>query len=69
MSCWKLGKKEEARAILEEGESLAPREMPASVAEDRDDAWLKWLYARIQLDEATALINAGSAAPTTSSAP
>jgi tetratricopeptide (TPR) repeat protein len=68
MSWWKLGKKEEARAILEEGESLAPRQMPASVAEDRDDAWLKWLYARIQLDEATALINAGSAAPTNSGA-
>jgi hypothetical protein len=35
--------------------------MPASVAEDSGDDWLKWLYARIQLDEATALIQSGSA--------
>jgi hypothetical protein len=36
--------------------------MPAHVAEDMGDAWLAWLYARIQLDEAKALI--GPASPT-----
>jgi hypothetical protein len=56
MAYWKLEKKEEARTMLAKGESLAPREMPARVAEDSGDAWLAWLFARIQLDEAAALI-------------
>ena len=60
MAYWKLEKTEEARALLAQGDSLAPREMPARVAEDTGDAWLAWLYARIQLDEATALIQSGS---------
>jgi tetratricopeptide (TPR) repeat protein len=61
MAYWKLEKREEARAMLAKGDLLAPREMPARVAEDTGDAWLAWLYARIQLDEAAALIQAGSA--------
>jgi len=38
--------------------------MPTSIAEDPANAWLAWLYARIQLDEATALIQPGSATDT-----
>ncbi len=60
MAYWKLDKKEEARAVLAKGELLAPREMPAPVAEDPGNDWLAWLYARIQLDEAAALIASGS---------
>jgi len=56
MADWQLGRKDEARAMLAQGETLAPRIMPASVVEDMGDAWLAWLFARIQLDEATALI-------------
>ena len=59
---WRLGKKDEARAMLAAGEKLAPRVMPATVAEDPGAAWLVWLFARIQLDEAEALINPASAA-------
>ena len=54
---WKLGKKADARAMLAAGEALAPRTMPASVAQDPGTAWLVWLYGRIQLEEAEALIN------------
>jgi len=53
---WKLGKKDEARAMLAHGENVAPRVMPAYVVEDAGTAWLVWLYARIQLEEAEALI-------------
>lgn len=56
MAYWKLEKKDEARATLAKGDTLAPRIMPVSVAEDPGNKWLAWLYARIQLDEATALI-------------
>jgi tetratricopeptide (TPR) repeat protein len=56
MAYWKLENREEARALFTKGDSLAPREMPAHVAEDSGDAWLAWLYARVQLDEAAALI-------------
>jgi hypothetical protein len=60
MADWQLGKKDEARAMLAKGDTLAPRSMPVSIAEDPSNAWLAWLYARIQLDEATALIQPGS---------
>jgi serine/threonine protein kinase len=57
---WQLGKKEEARAMFAAGEQLAPRDMPLKVAEDPGTAWLIWLFARIQLDEAEALISPAS---------
>ena len=53
---WRLGNQEEARAALAAGEKLAPREMPATIAKDPETAWLVWLFSRIQLDEAEALI-------------
>ena len=60
---WKLGKKDDARAMLAAGEALAPRTMPASVAQDPGTAWLVWLYGRIQLEEAETLMNPTSQAP------
>ena len=69
MAYWKLEKKEEARAMLAKGDLLAPREMPARVAEDTGDAWLAWLYARIQLDEATVLMQSSLAQQDGSSQP
>ena len=58
---WRLGNKEQARAALAAGEKLTPREMPATVAADPGTGWLVWLFSRIQLDEAEALINHASA--------
>lgn len=57
MANWRLGKKDEARAQLKEGNRLAPPSMPRHIAENTsNEEWVAWLYARIQLDEATALI-------------
>ena len=60
MANWRLGKLDDARAMLAKGDALAPHSMPASVAKDPGNAWQAWLFARIQLDEATALIRPGS---------
>jgi hypothetical protein len=62
MADWQLGKKDEARAMLAKGDALAPSIMPPSIAEEPGNAWLAWLYARIQLDEATALVGSPAAA-------
>jgi serine/threonine protein kinase len=56
MAYWRLEKKDEARAMLVKGDALAPRTMSAIATEDPGNKWIAWLYARIQLDEATALI-------------
>ena len=60
MANWQLGKADEARALLAKGESLAPRSMPPSIAQDPGNAWQGWLFARIQLDEAASLILPGA---------
>jgi eukaryotic-like serine/threonine-protein kinase len=60
MAYWRLGEKENARTMLAKGDTLEPGIMPASIAEDPGSAWLAWLFARIQLDEATALIQPSS---------
>ena len=57
MADWQLGKKDEARAMLAKGNGLDPEIMPTRVVEDPSNAWVAWLFARIQLDEAAALIN------------
>jgi hypothetical protein len=62
MADWKLGKTNEARAMLAEGNKLDPNIMPATIADDPTDRWRNWLYARTQLDEAAALIQPGSKA-------
>lgn len=60
MAHWQLGQKDEARAILAQGNMLMPDILPVNNAQDAGNAWLSWLFARISLDEATKLIQAGS---------
>jgi tetratricopeptide (TPR) repeat protein len=69
MAYWRLGEKDEARAMLAKGDTLAPPIMPMSIAEDPSNAWLAWLFARIQLDEAAALIQPGPANDNSSNKP
>jgi tetratricopeptide (TPR) repeat protein len=57
MSYWQLGEKDLALAMLAKGNALAPPSMPVDIATDPGNSWLAWLFARIQLDEATALIS------------
>jgi eukaryotic-like serine/threonine-protein kinase len=59
MAYWRLGKKEEAQGMLAKGETLCPRIMPLSIAEERGNGWTVWLFARVSLDEATDLIQPG----------
>ena len=56
MADWQRGEKDHARTMLAKGDELAPTILPVSIAEDPGNAWLAWLFARIQLDEATGLI-------------
>ncbi|MGC9941882.1 MAG: serine/threonine-protein kinase, partial [Verrucomicrobiota bacterium] len=60
MADWQLGKREAARTMLVDGESLTPVSMPLKIAEDPSNEWQDWLLARIQLDEADTMIQAGS---------
>jgi tetratricopeptide (TPR) repeat protein len=64
MAYWRLGEKDEAQAMLAKGDSVEPRTMPPSTAEDPGSAWLAWLFARIQLDEAASLIQKSSTSTT-----
>ena len=59
MAHGKLGHKDEARAMLAKGEALAPKITFAPNAENVGSEWLGWLFARILLDEATALLESG----------
>ncbi|MGC9944369.1 MAG: serine/threonine-protein kinase [Verrucomicrobiota bacterium] len=60
MADWWMGRRDEARAMLAKGETFAPEVMPESIALDPGTAWVAWLYSRIQLDEATELIQPAS---------
>jgi len=64
MARWQLGEQEAARAALSAGNELAPA-LSAGETVDLGDMWLAWLFARISLDEATALLGAlpGANAP------
>jgi hypothetical protein len=57
-----------ARAMLAKGDALAPS-MPGHGGVDLGDSWVAWLFARISLDEATALIQSGSTTEHNSSKP
>ena len=61
MAYWRLGDKERARAMFEKGNALSPPVIPQRDMEDPGKAWLAWVYARISLDEAAALIQPASA--------
>ena len=56
MANWRMGRAGDARTMLAKGNDLAPPSMPADIAEDPGSAWQAWIFARIQMDEATALI-------------
>jgi hypothetical protein len=57
MAKWGLGEKEIARAMLAKGNDIAPRLMPARDALDPGQAWFGWVFSRVSLDEATALLS------------
>jgi serine/threonine protein kinase/tellurite resistance protein len=69
MADWRLGQKEPARAILAKGDALAPSILPGHDGVDLGDSWLAWLFARVSLDEATALIQSGLTTEHNSSKP
>jgi len=48
--------------MLDKGNALAPAIMPEKVVRENGSDWLAWLYARVQLDEAAALIETESTA-------
>jgi hypothetical protein len=57
MACWRQGEKDRARSLLGLGNTVAARIHPIRFEEDPEDAWAAWLFGRISLDEATALIH------------
>jgi tetratricopeptide (TPR) repeat protein len=61
MANWQLGQKDAAQASLAEGNTLAPSLQPGNGAQDLGESWVAWLFARISLDEAAALIQSASA--------
>jgi len=61
MAHGRLGEKAAARAMLAKGNALAPIIFPISKAQDRADAWSGWIFARISLDEGTALVESPAA--------
>lgn len=69
MAYWQLGQNDQARAMLAKGNALAPGIATAHDGVDLGGAWVAWLFARISLDEAAALIQSGSTAGNGSSKP
>jgi hypothetical protein len=49
MAHWRLGDKDEAKAMLAKADTL----MPTTEPDDPEGTWVPWLFARILLDEAT----------------
>ena len=64
-----LGQRNEALAALGNGDALAPAFSPEKGADDLGESWVAWLMARISLDEATKLIQSGSALTENSNPP
>jgi hypothetical protein len=62
MAQFQLGKKDAARLALAQGNELAPTLSARGGAADLGDAWVAWLFARIALDEAAALLQPSAAA-------
>src|SRR5262249_11704428 len=52
MSYWRLGQKEDARAALAAGNTLAPANPSEGDKNDPKREWFDWIFARILLDEA-----------------
>jgi serine/threonine protein kinase/tetratricopeptide (TPR) repeat protein len=56
MANWQLGRQADARAMLTKGESMVPNITPERGIEKVGGSWVAWLFARLALDEAAALI-------------
>jgi tetratricopeptide (TPR) repeat protein len=69
MAHWRIGEKQKAREMLEQGNALAPAIMPMRDASDPGNAWQAWLFARISLNEATAFIAPESTSDSNSGVP
>jgi hypothetical protein len=69
MADWQLGQKDAARAMLAEGNALAPSVSRLQSDEDIGDSWVAWLFARVSLDEAGGLITSGATTNGNSSQP
>ena len=55
MAQWQLGRKEAARAALAAGTALTP-EIFSGPEANKNEGWLSWIFARVSLDEANALV-------------
>jgi eukaryotic-like serine/threonine-protein kinase len=60
MAHWNLGQKEQAREMLAKGNTLAPPAASDDALAQAENKWFPRLLARIQLEEATALIPAST---------
>jgi hypothetical protein len=59
MAHWKLGQRNEALMALGKGDALAPGLSPEK-GTDLGESWVAWIMARVSLNEATKLIQAGA---------
>jgi serine/threonine protein kinase len=64
MADWQLGQTQSARVMLAKGDVLTPNIFATLDNADIGESWVAWLFARISLDEAAALIQS---VPTTGS--
>jgi hypothetical protein len=69
MAHWQLGHTNAALAALRKGDSLAPALSTERGVDDLGESWVAWVMARVSLDEAAALIPAGSTLKETSNQP
>jgi tetratricopeptide (TPR) repeat protein len=60
MAHWRLGHKDAARDVLLKGDAVAPSISSETETTDLGGMWLAWVFARVSLDEATALIRPAS---------
>jgi tetratricopeptide (TPR) repeat protein len=67
MARWQLGERDAARTALAQGDELAPNYAPQALRADFGDTWVAWLFARIQLDEASSFILSGPSPESNSS--
>jgi serine/threonine protein kinase/tetratricopeptide (TPR) repeat protein len=67
MARWQLGERDAARIAFAQGDELAPNHAPEALRTDLGDTWVAWLFARIQLDEASLLILSGPSPESNSS--
>ena len=67
MAHWHLGHKDEARAMLAKGNALAPPSLSGDALAQSENKWFPRLMARIQLEEASSLIEPGPSPASNSS--